>query len=324
MADSRVHHHQFDTGNPLAQRNVLIAVIITAVMMVVEIVGGVMLNSMALLADGWHMSSHALALGLAYAAYVAARHFAQDKRFCFGTWKIEILGGFTSAILLLVVAGGMLFYSVERLFNPLVIYYDVAIVIAVIGLVVNLICAWLLKDNHSHHGHDHGHQHAHHHDHSQHDNSHHGHQHHSHGQHDDLNQKAAYLHVLADAATSVLAIIALLAGKYFQLNWLDPVLGIVGSVLVAVWAYGLIKSTARILLDAEMDEPVVDEVREVIAEISTEIQITDLHVWKVGKGKYACILSLLSPSAISADEVRRKLSIHEELVHISVEINSMA
>ena len=324
MADSRVHHHQFDTGNPLAQRNVLIAVIITAVMMVVEIVGGVMLNSMALLADGWHMSSHALALGLAYAAYVAARHFAQDKRFCFGTWKIEILGGFTSAILLLVVAGGMLFYSVERLFNPLVIYYDVAIVIAVIGLVVNLICAWLLKDNHSHHGHDHGHQHAHHHDHSQHDNSHHGHQHHSHGQHDDLNQKAAYLHVLADAATSVLAIIALLAGKYFQLNWLDPVLGIVGSVLVAVWAYGLIKSTARILLDAEMDEPVVDEVMEVIAEISTEIQITDLHVWKVGKGKYACILSLLSPSAISADEVRRKLSIHEELVHISVEINSMA
>lgn len=323
MADSRVHHHQFDTGNPLAQRNVLIAVIITAVMMVVEIVGGVMLNSMALLADGWHMSSHALALGLAYAAYVAARHFAQDKRFCFGTWKIEILGGFTSAILLLVVAGGMLFYSVERLFNPLVIYYDVAIVIAVVGLVVNLICAWLLKDNHSHHGHDHGHdhghQHAHHHDHSQH-----GHNHHSHEHHDDLNQKAAYLHVLADAATSVLAIIALLAGKYFQLNWLDPVLGIVGSVLVAVWAYGLIKSTARILLDAEMDEPMVDEVREVIAEISTDIQITDLHVWKVGKGKYACILSLLSPNAISADEVRRKLSIHEELVHISVEINSMA
>lgn len=324
MADSRVHHHQFDTGNPLAQRNVLIAVIITAVMMVVEIVGGVMLNSMALLADGWHMSSHALALGLAYAAYVAARHFAQDKRFCFGTWKIEILGGFTSAILLLVVAGGMLFYSVERLFNPLVIYYDVAIVIAVVGLVVNLICAWLLKDNHSHHGHDHGHQHAHHHDHSQHDNSHDGHDHHGHQHHDDLNQKAAYLHVLADAATSVLAIIALLAGKYFQLNWLDPVLGIVGSVLVAVWAYGLIKSTARILLDAEMDEPVVDEVREVVAEISTEIQITDLHVWKVGKGKYACILSLLSPSAISADEIRHKLSIHEELVHISVEINSMA
>ena len=324
MADSRVHHHQFDTGNPLAQRNVLIAVIITAVMMVVEIVGGVMLNSMALLADGWHMSSHALALGLAYAAYVAARHFAQDKRICFGTWKIEILGGFTSAILLLVVAGGMLFYSVERLFNPLVIYYDVAIVIAVVGLVVNLICAWLLKDNHSHHGHDHGHQHAHHYDHSHHDNSHHGHDHHGHEHHDDLNQKAAYLHVLADAATSVLAIIALLAGKYFQLNWLDPVLGIVGSVLVAVWAYGLIKSTARILLDAEMDEPVVDEVREVIAEISTEIQITDLHVWKVGKGKYACILSLLSPSAINADEVRRKLSIHEELVHISIEINSMA
>lgn len=308
MADSRVHHHQFDTGNPLAQRNVLIAVVITVVMMVVEIVGGMIFNSMALLADGWHMSSHALALGLAYGAYAAARHFAHDKRFCFGTWKIEILGGFTSAILLLVVAGAMLFYSVERLFNPLVIYYDIAMFIAVVGLIVNLICAWLLKDNHSHD--EHGHHHDHHHEHS-----------HGHDHHHDLNQKAAYLHVLADAATSVLAIIALLAGKFFQLNWLDPVLGIVGSVLVAVWAYGLIKSTAKILLDAEMDEPVVDEVREVIADISPAIEITDLHVWKVGKGKYACVLSLLSPIAISADEVRKRLSIHEELVHVSVEIN---
>lgn len=314
MADSGAHHHQFDTGNPLAQRNVLIAVIITAIMMVVEIAGGMIFNSMALLADGWHMSSHALALGLAYGAYAAARHFAHDKRFCFGTWKIEILGGFSSAILLLVVAGAMLFYSIERLFNPLVIYYDIAIIIAVIGLIVNLICAWLLKDNHSHD--EHGHHH-----------NHHGHSHNSHGDHSihnghhDLNQKAAYLHVLADAATSVLAIVALLAGKFFQLNWLDPVLGIVGSVLVAVWAFGLIKSTSKILLDAEMDEPVVDEVREVIADISTAIEITDLHVWKVGKGKYSCILSLLSPIAISADEVRKRLSIHEELVHVSVEIN---
>ncbi len=304
MSDSRVHHHQFDTGNPLAQRNVLIAVIITVVMMVVEIAGGAYFNSMALLADGWHMSSHALALGLAYGAYVAARYLAHDQRFCFGTWKIEILGGFTSAILLSVVAAAMLFYSVERLFNPVTIYYNQAILIAVIGLGVNLVCAWLLKDNH-HHSHD--------------EHDHHNHHHHEH--HHDLNQKAAYLHVLADAATSVLAIIALLAGKFFHLNWLDPVLGIAGSGLVAVWAFGLIKSTSKILLDAEMDEPVVDEVREVIHEISSNIQITDLHVWKVGKGKYACILALFSPIPLSADEVREKLSIHEELVHISVEIN---
>lgn len=300
MSDSRVHHHQFDIGNPLAQRNVFIAVLITAVMMVVEIVGGAYFNSMALLADGWHMSSHALALGLAYGAYVAARHFAHDQRFCFGTWKIEILGGFSSAILLLVVAAAMLFYSLERLFHPVTIYYNQAILIAIIGLAVNLVCAWLLKDNH-HHSHD---------------------EHHHHGHHHDLNQKAAYLHVLADAATSVLAIIALLAGKFFHLNWLDPVLGIVGSGLVAIWAFGLIKSTSKILLDAEMDEPVVEEVREVIHEISSNIQITDLHVWKVGKGKYACILALSSPISLSADEVRKKLSIHEELVHISVEINS--
>lgn len=320
MADLRTHHHQFDTGNPLAQRNVLIAVIITALMMVTEIIGGISLHSMALLADGWHMSSHVLALGVAYIAYWAARYFAHHQRFCFGTWKIEILGGFTSALLLLAVAGVMLFYAIERLFHPLTIYYEQAIVIAVIGLMINLVCAWLLKDNPHHiHPHSHGT-----HDHQADAGSFHDdHYYHplAHNEHHDLNQKAAYLHVLADAATSVLAIIALVAGKFFHLNWLDPVLGIVGAILVSVWAFGLIKHTGKILLDAEMDNPVINEVKDVIYGISPRIKITDLHVWQVGTGKYACIVALHTPMPLNADQVREYLSIHPELVHISVEIN---
>ena len=160
----RTHHHQFDEGNPLAQKRILYAAILTGVMMLLEIIGGWIFNSMALLADGWHMSSHMLALGLAYVAYRAARHYAQDARFSFGTWKIEILAGYSSAILLLVVAGFMAFHSVERLFFPVNIHYNEAIPIAVLGLLVNLICAWLLHDDgHHHHHHQHHHNHYHYH-----------------------------------------------------------------------------------------------------------------------------------------------------------------
>ena len=201
------HTHQFDEGNPLAQKKILIATILTGVMMVFEIFGGWFFNSMALLADGWHMSSHMLALGLAYFAYRMARKYSQDQRFCFGTWKIEILAGYSSAILLMVVALFMGIQSVERLFNPVNIHYNEAISIAVIGLAVNFICAWLLHD--SGHHHHHHHEHDHHHDHGHHHHDEDGHHEH------DLNQKAAFLHVVADAVTSVLAIIALFAGKFF-------------------------------------------------------------------------------------------------------------
>lgn len=309
------HTHQFDEGNPLAQKKILIATILTGVMMVFEIFGGWFFNSMALLADGWHMSSHMLALGLAYFAYRMARKYSQDQRFCFGTWNIEILAGYSSAILLMVVALFMGIQSVERLFNPVNIHYNEAISIAVIGLAVNFICAWLLHD--SGHHHHHHYEHDHHHDHGHHHHDEDGHHEH------DLNQKAAFLHVVADAVTSVLAIIALFAGKFFGWDFLDAVLGIVGAFLVAHWSWGLIRETGKTLLDAEMEHPVVQEIQEVIDDLDSRIVITDIHVWKVGKGKFSCILSLdVSSLNITADEVRKALSIHEEIVHVSVEINT--
>lgn len=314
VASSLTHTHAFDEGNPFAERNTRRAVYLTAVMMVVEIAGGWYYNSMALLADGWHMSSHALALGLSAFAYACARRFASDPRFTFGTWKIEILGGYSSAILLLAVAALMAFQSVERLFNPLPIHYGQAIVIAVVGLLVNLICAWWLRDNHDHHhhGHDHGHGHGHGHQHD------HGHHHH------DLNLRSAYIHVLADAATSVLAICALVAGMVWGVRWMDPVMGLVGAVLVTAWAWNLLRDTGRVLLDAEMDAPVVEEVRDVVAQDAHDAVITDLHVWRVGKGKYAVVLSLVTDAAVDAAYYRRALSVHEELVHITVEVNRAA
>lgn len=301
--DAWRHTHVFDQGNPLAERNTLLAVILTAIMMVAEICGGWLFNSMALLADGWHMSSHTLALGLSVLAYGAARRFAHDPRFAFGTWKIEVLGGYTSAVFLVMVAVLMLYQSVERLIAPTPIHYNQAIAIAVVGLVVNLACAWLLGggQSHEHHGHHHDEQ--------------------THAHHHDLNLRSAYLHVIADAATSVLAILALTGGKYFGANWLDPVMGIVGAGLVAIWAYGLLRDTGRVLLDAEMDAPVVAEIREVIAASPVPAEISDLHVWRVGKGKYACILSLVTTEAMVSEYFKQQLRIHEELVHISVEVN---
>ena len=300
---SETHSHVFDESNPLVERSTRWAVGLTAIMMVVEIAGGWLTNSMALLADGWHMSSHVVALGLSALAYAVARRLAQDTRFAFGTWKIEVLGGYTSALLLVGVAGLMLFQSVERLLSPTPIRYDEAIVIAVIGLGVNLACAWLLKGGHGH-GHDHpGHDHGH------------------AVQHHDLNLRSAYVHVVADAATSVLAIAALIGGKFWAAPWLDPVMGMVGAALVAVWAYGLMRESGRVLLDAEMDAPVVAEIREVIDASPIRAAISDLYVWRVGKGKYACMVSLVTLADAQPEDFKRQLRIHEELVHITVEIN---
>ena len=203
------------------------------------------------------------------------------------------------------VAGLMLFQSVERLITPTPIHYEEAIGIALVGLAVNLVCAYLLRGEHHHH--EHGHAHG-----------------HGEGHHADLNLHAAYIHVLADAATSVLAIVALVAGMLWGANWLDAVMGVVGAILVAVWAEGLLRDAGKVLLDAEMDAPVVQEIHEVIADSPWPAAISDLHVWRVGRGRYACIVALVSASDATPTDFKRLLGVHEELVHISVEINRVS
>jgi cation diffusion facilitator family transporter len=306
-----IHDHVFDQTNPLAERSTRLVMWITAAMMVVEITAGWWYNSMALLADGWHMSSHAVAIGLSAFAYSAARRYAHDARFAFGTWKIEILGGFASAIFLLGVAALMVVGSTERILSPQPIQYQEAIAIAVLGLLVNIVCALILGKAHNH---DHGHSHGDHHGHS-----------HGHGEHQDLNLKSAYIHVIADAATSVLAIAALLGGWLYGWSWLDPVMGLVGAVLVAVWARGLLVDTGKVLLDREMDHPVVEEIREVVEAPGTGgalTRVTDLHVWRVGKNVYACALSVVTQDPLlTATQVRAQLAVHEEIVHSTIEIH---
>ena len=306
------HEHVFDTGNEAGERGTRAVMWLTAATMVVEIVAGWLYNSMALLADGWHMSSHAVAIGLSAFAYAAARRHAGDPRFAFGTWKIEILGGFASAVFLLVVAGIMVLGSVERLIAPQPIHYAEAMAIAAIGLAVNLVSAAILGR-----AHDHGHAHedrGHHHDHA------HG---HGHG-HRDLNLRSAYLHVLADAATSVLAIVALAGGWLYGWSWLDPVMGIAGAILVAVWARTLLRDTGKVLLDREMDHPVVEEIRAAVegGPAGDGHHVADLHVWRVGKRAYACALSVVTHDpGLTPDRVRAWLSVHDEIVHSTIEVH---
>jgi cation diffusion facilitator family transporter len=303
------HEHVFDTGNATAERSTWVVMWITAVTMVVEITAGWWFNSMALLADGWHMSSHAFAIGMSALAYAAARRYAKDTRFAFGTWKIEILAGFASAIFLLGVAVMMVVGSVERILSPQPIQYQEAIAIAILGLAVNVVCALILGKAHDHaHAHSRGH----------------GHHHHGHDHRHDLNLKSAYLHVIADAATSVLAIVALFGGWIYGWSWLDPVMGIVGAVLVAVWARGLLAETSKVLLDREMDDPVVAEIREVVETGPGEgdNRIADLHVWRVGKEAYACAIVVVThDGALTPDAVRARLAVHEEIVHSTIEIH---
>lgn len=309
-----VHDHRYPTDDTQrAERSTRVVMWITLVAMVAEIAGGWWFNSMALMADGWHMSSHAVAIGLSAAAYAAARRYASDPRFAFGTWKIEILAGFACAIFLLGVAMLMVVGSVERLLSPQPIHYREAVVVAVLGLLVNLGCAVILGRAH-HHGDHHGHGHAHQ-----------GHDHdHTHADHKDLNFQSAYVHVVADAATSVLAFVALVGGWMYGWSWLDPFMGIVGAVLVAWWAKGLVADTAKVLLDREMDHPVVDEIREVIErkDDPAETRITDLHVWRIGKGIYACALTVVTHDrALTPELLRQRLAVHEEVVHSTIEIH---
>jgi cation diffusion facilitator family transporter len=303
------HDHLFDAGNQAAERGTRAVMWITAAMMVVEIAAGWWFNSMALLADGWHMSSHALAIGLSAFAYRAARRYADDPRFAFGTWKIDVLGGFASALLLLVVAALMVTGSVERILAPQPIAYTRGHGRRRPGAGGQPGCAKILGDaqRHDHHG-RHG-------DHEAHG---------DHAHHHDLNLKSAYLHVIADAATSVLAIVALSGGWLFGWSWLDPVMGIVGATLVALWAKGLLMETGRVLLDREMDYPVVAEIREAVETDpdAGETRVADLHVWRVGRSAYACALTLVTHDpALTLERVREQLRVHEEIAHATIEIH---
>jgi cation diffusion facilitator family transporter len=310
------HSHNFVHDFSKGERRTHIVIAITGVMMVVEITAGLLSHSMALLADGWHMSTHVIAFLITAIAYYFTRRHSSNVQYSFGTGKIGVLGGFASAIVLSIVAFLMAGESVRRLFVPQEIHFNEAIGIACIALTVNLVCALLLKDDH-HHPPDHGH---HHHDED----------HHSHpplggaatsgaASDHDLNLRAAYLHVLADAFTTLLAIIALTSGKFFGWSWLDPVVGLVGSGVVFSWAYGLMRDTSGILLDrtpASSDLP--DEIRRAI-ESEGDSSVTDLHVWQVGAGKFAAIVSVVAHEPKTSEHYRDLLREHSELVHLTIE-----
>ena len=300
------HDHTFDSNSEVAERSTRLVMWITVVTMFVEILAGWAFNSMSLLADGWHMSSHALAIGLSAMAYAAARTYANDPRFAFGTWKIEILAGFASALFLLGVALAMVIGSLERLISPQAIQFEEAIIVGVLGLAVNLVCAYILGQAHHQHGHGPGHAHS-------------AHEHHPH--HHDLNLKSAYFHVVADAFTSVLAIVALVGGWLYGWAWLDPVMGIVGAVLVALWAKSLLLETAKVLLDREMDHPVVQEIKDAV-EADGQTRVTDLHVWRVGKKVYSCALTAVTQDAqLTPNTLRERLAVHEEIIHSTIELH---
>jgi cation diffusion facilitator family transporter len=302
--------HDYRPLETATERQAWLVVALTGATMLVEIAAGYWFNSMALLADGWHMASHMVAIGLSALAYLLARRYAKDPHFAFGTWKIEVLAGFASALLLVGVVLLMAFESLWRLWRPEPIAFEMALLVAGIGLLVNLISAWLLRDRHDH-GHAHGaHSHEHAHDHP-----------HEHGR--DLNRHAAFLHVLTDALTSVAAIVALLGGLMFGWNWLDPLMGIVGSVLIGIWAKGLLMETAKVLLDREMDSPIVTRVRAVLAQ-EPDTEVADLHLWRVGRVQYACIVSVVTHGDCSADRYKERLAGVAGLVHVTVEVNRCA
>jgi cation diffusion facilitator family transporter len=293
------HTHNFVPDFSGAERRTRIVIGITAVMMVLEIAVGLVSHSMALLADGWHMSTHVIAFLITAMAYYLSRKHSSNAQFTFGTGKIGVLGGFSSAVVLAMIALLMAGESAHRLFAPLTIHFNEAIGIASLGLLVNLSCAFLLKGDSHHHHHD-GRGHAADHRH-------------------DLNLRAAYVHVLADAFTSVLAIIALTGGKFAGWSWLDPIMGIVGSGVVFSWANALLRDTSGILLDrTPPSSDLPDEIRRAV-ESDGDSLITDLHVWQVGTGKFAAIVSIVAHEPRSSDEYRELLREHEELVHLTIE-----
>lgn len=295
------HSHDFGVDSAQNKSKVKIVFWLTTIIMVLEIAAGTWSGSMALLADGWHMGTHSAAFLIAIFAYSYAKKNANNRSFSFGTGKVNYLGGFASAIALAIVALLMVVESVQRIIEPNNIYFNEAIIVAVVGLIVNIVSAFILKDDHHHHDH-HGDS-DHHHDH-------------------DHNMKAAYLHVLADALTSVLAIVALLTGKYMGIIWIDPVMGIVGAIVILHWSYGLIKESSTVLLDKSVDVSTFEKISQTLDKRNTIIN--DIHVWKIASTHQAAILSVSSPSPLSTEEYKKILSESlPQISHVSVEINKI-
>ncbi|WP_228768358.1 cation diffusion facilitator family transporter [Shewanella sp. TC10] len=338
------HQHDFCAQQSSGERRTLYVLILTVTAMVVEIIAGTVFGSMALLADGWHMGTHAAAFCITLFAYRYARKHAHTDKFSFGPGKVSVLGGYTSAIVLGIVALLMIVESVHRLFNPQTIQFNEAIMVAFIGLAVNVASIFLLGEHHHHdhddshsHGHSHGHSHSHSHGHS-HSHSHghsRGHSHaHAHEQlnekdnanshsdkHHDHNLRAAYMHVLADALTSVLAIIALVFGKFYGWHWLDAVMGIVGAIVITKWTLGLMKQTSPVLLDENIDVQYRDKI---IATLAPYADVKDMHIWKISGHHYSAALTLVAKQAdFSVAEYKTLLSQFDKIHHLTLEVHPM-
>jgi cation diffusion facilitator family transporter len=298
------HSHDFTADFSAAEKNTRRVLILTAAMMFAEIIFGLKFHSMALFADGLHMGTHVTAFLITVLAYFFARRHASDALFSFGTGKFGVLGAFTSAIVLGGVALVMAGESISRLIHPLPIQFNQAIVVACLGLAVNVTSAWILKDkNHHHHHHAEEHEHHHHHD---------------------LNLRSAYLHVIADAFTSLLAITALVSGKFFGWYWMDAIMGLVGSVVVGQWAYSLVRQTTVVLLDKEPEESDLNyEIRKAI-ENDSDTVIADLHIWQIGVNKFAAVISLVAHWPKPPEFYKQLLRQHDELIHVTVEVNQCA
>lgn len=304
MDDFRHEHFFLGADHSRNERKTWTVIVLCGAMMVAEIGGGALFGSMALIADGLHMSTHAGALLIAALAYTYARRHAYDKRFSFGTGKLGDLAAFTSAIVLAMIALLIAWESVERLLHPVSIAFNEAIPVAVLGLGVNLASAWLLRDEHDHHGHDH-HGHAHDHD-------------HDHDHHRDLNLRAAYVHVLADAAVSILAIVGLVAGREFGLVWMDPVMGIVGACVIANWSWGLVRAAGATLLDLLPDEALAGKMLERLER--GDDRVADLHLWRVGPGHCAAVVSIVSDTPEPLVAYKARLADLPGLSHVTIEV----
>lgn len=297
MEHSLKHNHNFSAHNHQGERRTFYVLILTLVTMVIEIAAGTLYGSMALLADGWHMGTHAAAFCITLFAYRYAKKYEHSSRFSFGTGKVSVLGGYTSAVALGIVALLMFVESFDRLLNPQSIQFTEAIMVAVIGLTVNLASMFLLSGHH-HHGEEHGHSHEHHHDH---------------------NLRAAYLHVLADTLTSLLAIVALFFGKFYGWNWLDAVMGMVGALVISKWTLNLLRQTSPILLDENIDEAYRNQIRKSLLPYG---EVTDLHIWKVSAHHYSAAITLYSSAELTIEDYKKKLSHFDKISHLTLEIHS--